>query len=1063
MSQRSNQLLPWVAAAVGVVLSLIFIVVASQVKDAPSSAKRTPRIVDAKDIPKPEALTPEEFQNATKLLQADQISLQSGAWVQVANDKGRLEQQYHATRIDPEPDKWLRMESPQAVMFPSGGRIVTMRADHGRMRVPKRALESGQLEGNVVIRVYKPAEGREINIANDQAVIVLRAPEASFDSVLGEIRCDKSVNVVTEAVRFEGEGLTMVLTDDGKGIDRLTVERPLAAIEIERVATNATKPEVAAPTLATNATKPEGAAPTLATNATKPEVAAPTLATNATKPALLKSSKRFYKLILENDVRVLRTSTQGNTRINGDRLTMVFSMDSDAVGQNLTRCFPEQPWQASPAFQTASMNWRVSPLLLVLAAQTAQADHIQIQYRGRLVMTVATDTADQLPNADDVRLDIEGKPAKLYDEKSEARIDCGSMRYQTGIESVSLRGYDAKPFLMVSPRLDLEAQAFDISRKTGQGHLEGAGRMRIGSGDAAVSAMAAAPNVAQEAIKSGDASNAVMGPPDLGASARTVRIQWKKSVDLEFEPGENSSKLYKADFYGDVNADAEEVRMVAQRLLVNCFKSGKGSAVERIFADGGAMAIRQPEGSSLSAKTIDLSMEQTESGSSQAKRLLATGGVEAQDKGQRLWTDSLDCSFRPMLGNESATENMELSVVQSKGAVQALLAEDARLWAATMDADIPAKRVALRGPELLLVRGNVVADLMNELTVDEDLGTAIAPGTGRFRYWAKAIADSTPHPVTRPAIPEKPQMEALWNDGLKYAKDKLGRATLALQGKVHATADRTTREMDQFSANKAILTLGRDTNAMDTLGEAAKRSGLSSETSSLQQIHGIGEVRIESRGWSRNDRSDEPRLFRLMSGEVIHNVITGEVNVPTAGTLLIFDRDDDGAKAAPPSLFDVRGSTRFRWDNSLVMNRDGETRYRITLDGGVELIHAGLRPQDTLTLTADQLENTVDRLEAAPEKADATEATPVDFGAPVKLLRVRALGRVFVRTPDVDVECDAFDYDLRTKVATLSARPGRTISVMQKGKGSPIKAEAAVWDLDNGRVRVTNAAGSSFR
>ena len=503
--------------------------------------------------------------------------------------------------------------------------------------------------------------------------------------------------------------------------------------------------------------------------------------------------------------------------------------------------------------------------------------------------------------------------------------------------------------------------------------------------------------------------------------------------------------------------------MVAQRLLVNCFKSGKGSAVERIFADGGAMAIRQPEGSSLSAKTIDLSMEQTENGSSKAKRLLATGGVEAQDKGQRLWTDSLDCSFRPVMGKESATENMELSVVQSKGAVQALLAEDARLWAATMDADIPAKRVALRGPELLLVRGNAVADLMNELTVDEDSGSALAPGTGRFRYWPKAIADSAPKPVARPVIPEKPQMEALWNDGLKYVKDKVGRATLDLRGNVRAIADRTVRELDQFTANQAVLTLGRDTNALDLAGDAAKRSGLSSETSSLQQIHGIGEVRIDSRAWGRDDRTDEPRLFRLMSSEVIHNVITGESNVPTAGTLLIFDRDDEGAKPAPPSLFDARGSTRFRWDNSLVMNRDGETRYRITLDGGVELIHAGLRAQDTLTLTADQLENTVERLEAAPMKAEATEATPVDFGAPVKLLRIRALGRVFVRTPDVDVECDAFDYDLRTKVATLTARPGRAISVMQKGKGSPIKAEAAVWDLDNGRVRVTNAAGSSFR
>ncbi len=1065
MSLRRNRLLPWVAAAVGLATGLIVIVVASQVGDAPSSAKRAPRIVDAKDIPKPEALTSEELQSTTKVLQADQISLQSGAWVQVADDKGRLEQQYHASRIDPEPDKWLRMQAPQAVMYPSGGRMVTMSADRGRMRVPKRALESGQLEGHVVIQVFKPIDGRAIDLAKDQPAIVIQAPEASFDSVLGEIRCDKSVKVVTPELRFEGEGLNMLLTEDGKGIERLTVERPLSAIEIERV--------VAAPTstaainmapATTQAQTPSAPIGYAAVQATTPAATAVAPAqTAAPAQALTPSSKRFYKLILENDVRVFRTSVQGNTQINGDRLAIVFSMESDSVGQNLTRIFPAPP-AATPDLRMAwAPHWRVAPLLLAMAAPDAQPDHIQIQYKGRLVMTVVTDAQDVLPNSNDVRLDIEGMPAKLYDEKSQARIDCGRMRYQTGIENVSLRGYGARPFLLVSPRLDLEGQAFDLARKSGQGHLEGAGRMRIGSGDAAIDAMAAAPNMAQEAIKSGDATNAVVGPPNLGESARTVRIQWSKSVDLEFEPGENSSKLYKADFNGDVNADAEDVRLLAQRLLVNCFKTGKGSAVERILADGGAMAIRQPQGASLAAKTIDLSMEQTENGSSKAKRLLATGGVEAQDKGQRLWTDSLDCSFRPAVGKDSATENMELSVVQSKGAVQALLAEDARLWAATMDADVPAKRVALRGPDLLLVRGNVVADFMKELTVDEESGSAIAPGTGRFRYWPKAIADSAPTPVARPVIPDKPQMEALWNEGLKYVKDKIGRATLDLRGQVRATADRTPRELDQFIANQAILTLGRDTNALEQAQDAAKRTGLSSETSSLQQIHGIGEVRIESRAWSRDDRSDEPRLFRLMSSEVIHNVITGESNVPTAGTMLIFDRDDEGATPAPPSLFDVRGSTRFRWDNSLVMNRDGETRYRITLDGGVELIHAGLRAQDTLTLTADQLENTVERLEPAPAKAQATEATPVDFGAPVKLLRIRALGRVFVRTPDVDVECDAFDYDLRTKVATLTARPGRNISVMQKGKGSPIKAEAAVWDLDNGRVRVTNAAGSSFR
>ena len=44
MSLRRNRYLPWVAAAVGVVIGVIAIVIASQVGDAPSSAKRTPRI-----------------------------------------------------------------------------------------------------------------------------------------------------------------------------------------------------------------------------------------------------------------------------------------------------------------------------------------------------------------------------------------------------------------------------------------------------------------------------------------------------------------------------------------------------------------------------------------------------------------------------------------------------------------------------------------------------------------------------------------------------------------------------------------------------------------------------------------------------------------------------------------------------------------------------------------------------------------------------------------------------------------------------------------------------------
>jgi len=84
----------------------------------------------------------------------------------------------------------------------------------------------------------------------------------------------------------------------------------------------------------------------------------------------------------------------------------------------------------------------------------------------------------------------------------------------------------------------------------------------------------------------------------------------------------------------------------------------------------------------------------------------------------------------------------------------------------------------------------------------------------------------------------------------------------------------------------------------------------------------------------------------------------------------------------------------------------------------------------------------------------------------VRLLRTVGTGRVFVRSPEADVECDVFDYDLRTRIATLSARPGRQIKVMQKGprgQPSPIRCESAMWDMESGRIRIVGAGGAGLR
>jgi hypothetical protein len=349
---------------------------------------------------------------------------------------------------------------------------------------------------------------------------------------------------------------------------------------------------------------------------------------------------------------------------------------------------------------------------------------------------------------------------------------------------------------------------------------------------------------------------------------------------------------------------------------------------------------------------------------------------------------------------------------------------------------------------------------MERIDLDELAGVGSAPGAGRCRAFDTVVADASPEPRARPTLPAQASMEATWSDGLKYRRLDTQSSEVELNGGVKAVASRSATERDDLEAAQATLTLA---------SAGAGASTAAGEAGSVRRVQARGGVKLESRTWGRADRSDEPRLFRLMADQVTHEVATGESEVPSAGTLLVFDRDDDGARAAPPSLFDGRGTTRFKWTKRLDMRRlDALGRYRIDLDEGVELLHAGLREQDTLTLTCDRLQATVDRVASPTPAADAPKpaGTPVDLGAPVQLRRIEGLGRVFVRTPEVDVECDTFDYDLATGIAQVSARPGRMIKVLQRGnraQPTPVQAESAVWDLQNGRIRIVGASGSGMR
>ncbi|MEE2894815.1 MAG: hypothetical protein VX726_03650, partial [Planctomycetota bacterium] len=115
----------------------------------------TRRLVDLDRIVIPSVPTREELDDPASDLDRDAMSsLREGASVQVADESGRLAQEYGAARIDPLPEDWIEMAEPWARLHPSGGRVIEMQARDGTMRVPDQAIESGRLEGDVRIRLY---------------------------------------------------------------------------------------------------------------------------------------------------------------------------------------------------------------------------------------------------------------------------------------------------------------------------------------------------------------------------------------------------------------------------------------------------------------------------------------------------------------------------------------------------------------------------------------------------------------------------------------------------------------------------------------------------------------------------------------------------------------------------------------------------------------------------------------------------------------------------------------------------------------------------------------------
>ena len=498
--------------------------------------------------------------------------------------------------------------------------------------------------------------------------------------------------------------------------------------------------------------------------------------------------------------------------------------------------------------------------------------------------------------------------------------------------------------------------------------------------------------------------------------------------------------------------------------------------------DGQDVELANQAGLALRAKDVDMDLVKDALGRTTPKQLVATGAVEATNVAQTLWCDALRAQFEstqagaaPRSANASdpALGPSEVTRVDADHGVQIQLKDGARVFADGMIAFPPKGLADLRGPGLSIIRGGVMIDAIPSLSVNDRNRTAESPGGGRARSWQSPIvAAELQGKIELPAaLAAKPEMDAQWKGQMTFTDRAQNGAVLDLAKDVRIRAEPRPEEFDALDAQTVHLELDRRPSAGGALATAVQANAPTPAGGDIRprRLIATGDARMENQVWLNADRSGEPRLFQVRGQTIDYDAVTGEASVPSAGSVLVnvpaggsLDPKAQQNRTRDQSVpgGGIEGISRFRWGSAMNLKRLVDEKFLMSMDQSVELVRAGPKKSDTLTLTCDRLEATLERRIENDSNPKAGTQPAFNLGGSSEVQRVRGIGRCFIRTPDYDVECEEFDYNVVTQIAEMRARPGRLVNVLPKGQGTPLRAAAMTWDLQSGRIQIRSGSGT---
>ena len=1010
----------------GVLLAVGLMVLVWVIEPEPIERRERHRDVDVSELITPGELSKDEREETNVGLESSSIKLEQGAWVQVADGEGALAQQYSADRIDPLPNGLLQMERPRARIYLGGGRILVLRGEHGLLDAPQQAIESGTLHGDVVIRLFSGTDGEDVDILNDDPEVIVRTEAASFDSNLGEIRCDGAIRVDSREASFAGEGLTVLLGASGRTIQRLMIDRATEPVRIFR----------------RNPAKPS-------------DVSDKSAATAGGETPLqgdlqdADSAPLFYRLQLQENVRITRftdeTSQIPDALVRGDSLVTVFSLEGDGFSK------------AAPSEKTVHRTLPGHPISktdLLGASMLAGIEHdagrsqqqlVEIDFDGSLLMTIA-EPEDHPGSIDDLTVRIDrgsDRMVEVVDAATDAVATCSTLTYSSEIDRIELAGDDTNQLLVDSPDFQLRGLAFWLLREQGVGGLDGPGSMAFNG---------------------------------TGSESTPVELAWTQGVNLEFEP--DSEILRRAVFDSGVRVGSTDFTMQAERLDVRLGggEGGTSPRIERILASGDEMlpvrAERSNEPGLLMARELDLTLRLDGSGDPHPEHLVASGGIKASDRQQTIWAESLDVRFGDGDGSDLVVGRLE-----AVGDVELLLDNGARAWGDELIGNGVRQTVEISSDDgdLVLMRGNVLADSLRVIRFDDREKLADSEGPGRFRFYEDPLHSTGEGRMSPPVLDAlAPSLEATWGGRMRFKDtENEGASALELEGDVIVRNRPDMFEENDLDAGFLRLDFARLASApvVDSEGlplDVDARTAFSNSRDLVALVARDG-ARMESRAWADEAHLGDPDLFRVEGADIRYDAVTGEAVVRGAGTLLMNrvpgskdSRASDASNASALSL-GSDGTTRFSWSQGMSMKRTVADRYVISMAGDVEVLHAGLQNDDTLTLSSARLSVLIDRPLESRNDATSASAGGLDLGGQAEILRLSSSGQVYARTTEHDVQCERFEYDVANGIAELGAREGRMVTVVSRGNPNPVRASGMRWDMRSGRIQISGARGGLGR